>query len=87
MVPLGPIEGESFELRYALRIGDENTTPLGSRGAPTGVSNLPPWLSLLRMVTYIKEGIAMRKIRVSSILTVYHDDQPLRTDVINSLRS
>lgn len=56
-------------------IGDENTTPLGSRGAPSGVSNLPPWLSLLRVVTYIKEGIAMRKIRVSSTLTVYYDGQ------------
>ena len=60
---------------YALRIGDKNTTPSGSRGAPAGVSNLPPWLSLLRVVTYIKEGIAMRKIRVSSTLTVYHDGQ------------
>jgi hypothetical protein len=32
-------------------------------------------LSLLRVVAYIKEGIAMRKIRVSSTLTVYHDGQ------------
>jgi hypothetical protein len=32
-------------------------------------------LFLLRVVTYIKEGIAMRKIRVSSTLTVYHDGQ------------
>ena len=60
---------------YACGIGDKNTTPSGSRGAPTGVSNLPPWLSLLRVVTYIKEEIAMRKIRVSSTLTVYHDGQ------------
>jgi hypothetical protein len=32
-------------------------------------------LSLLRVVTYIKEEIAMRKIRVSSTLTVYYYGQ------------
>ena len=38
------------------------------------ISNLPPWLSLLCMVIYIKEEPTMR-ISVSSILTVFHDGQ------------
>ena len=47
----------------------------GSRGrAGVRISNLPPWLSLLCMVIYIKEEPAMQ-ISVSSTLTVYHDGQ------------
>ena len=44
-------------------------SPSGSRGrAGVRISNLPPWLSLLCMVIYIKEEPA-------STLTVYHDGQ------------
>ena len=47
----------------------------GSRGrAGVRISNLPPWLSLLCRVVYIKEEPA-RQISVSSTLTVYHDGQ------------
>ena len=50
-------------------------SPSGSRGrAEVRISNLPPWLSLLCMVIYIKEEPAMQ-ISVSSTLTVYHDGQ------------
>lgn len=50
-------------------------SPSGSRGrAGVRISNLPPWLSLLCMVIYIKEEPAMQ-ISVSSTLTVYHDGQ------------
>lgn len=50
-------------------------SPSGSRGrAGVRISNLPPWLSLLCMVIYIKEEPAMR-INVSSTLTVYHGGQ------------
>lgn len=50
-------------------------SPLGSRGrADIRISNLPPWLSLLCMVVYIKEEPTMQ-ISVSSTLTVYHDGQ------------
>ena len=50
-------------------------SPSGSRGrALVRISNLPPWLSLLCMVIYIKEEPAMQ-ISVSSTLTVYHDGQ------------
>ena len=45
---------------------------VGMRGVR--ISNLPPWLSLLCMVIYIKEEPAMQ-ISVSSTLTVYHDGQ------------
>ena len=48
-------------------------SPSGSRGrAGVRISNLPPWLSLLCMVIYIKEEPTMQ-ISVSSTLTVYHD--------------
>lgn len=54
---------------------DENTVPSGSRGrALVRINNLPPWLSLLCMVIYIKEEPTMQ-ISVSSTLTVYHDGQ------------
>ena len=50
-------------------------SPSGSRGrAGVRISNLPPWLSLLCRVVYIKEEPA-RQISVSSTLTVYHDGQ------------
>lgn len=50
-------------------------SPSGSRGrAEVRISNLPPWLSLLCMVIYIKEEPTMQ-INVSSTLTVYHDGQ------------
>ena len=50
-------------------------SPSGSRGrAGVRISNLPPWLSLLCMVIYIKEEPTMQ-ISVSSTLTVYHDGQ------------
>ena len=50
-------------------------SPSGSRGrAGIRISNLPPWLSLLCMVIYIKEEPTMQ-ISVSSTLTVYHDGQ------------
>lgn len=50
-------------------------SPSGSRGrALVRISNLPPWLSLLCMVIYIKEEPTMQ-ISVSSTLTVYHDGQ------------
>ena len=50
-------------------------SPSGSRGrADIRISNLPPWLSLLCMVIYIKEEPTMQ-ISVSSTLTVYHDGQ------------
>ena len=50
-------------------------SPSGSRGrAGVCISNLPPWLSLLCMVIYIKEEPAMR-ISASSTLTVYQDGQ------------
>ena len=39
------------------------------------VSNLPPWLSLLRVAFYIKEEFAMRKTAVSSTLVVCFDGQ------------
>ena len=47
----------------------------GSRGrAQVRISNLPPWLSILCMVIYIKEEQTIQ-ISVSSTLTVYHDGQ------------
>lgn len=50
-------------------------SPSDSRGrALVRISNLPPWLSLLCMVIYIKEEPTMQ-ISVSSTLTVYHDGQ------------
>ena len=50
-------------------------SPSGSRGrAEVRISNLPPWLSLLCMVIYIKEEPTMQ-ISMSSTLTVYHDGQ------------
>ena len=50
-------------------------SPSGSRGrAGVRISNLPPWLSLLCMVIYIKEEPTMQ-ISVSSTLTLYHDGQ------------
>ena len=50
-------------------------SPSGSRvRAGVRISNLPPWLSLLCMVIYIKEEPAMQ-ISASSTLTVYHDGQ------------
>ena len=50
-------------------------SPSGSRGrAGIRISNLPPWLSLLCMVIYIKEEPTIQ-VSVSSTLTVYHDGQ------------
>ena len=50
-------------------------SPSGGRGrAGVRISNLPPWLSLLCMVIYIKEEPAMQ-ISVSSTLTACHDGQ------------
>ncbi len=49
-------------------------SPSGSRGVALATSNLPPWLSLLRMVLH-KGGITMRKVGISSTLTVFHDGQ------------
>ena len=62
--------------RATMRTSEMKTqSPSGSRGrAGVRISNLPPWLSLLCMVIYIKEEPAMQ-ISVSSTLTVYHDGQ------------
>ena len=62
--------------RAAMRTPEMKTqSPSGSRGrAGVRISNLPPWLSLLCMVIYIKEEPAMQ-ISVSSTLTVYHNGQ------------
>ena len=62
--------------RATMRAPEMKTqSPSGSRGrAGVRISNLPPWLSLLCMVIYIKEEPAMQ-ISVSSTLTVYHDGQ------------
>ena len=50
-------------------------SPSGSRGrAGLRISNLPPWLSLLCMVVYIK-GKSTMQIGVPSTLTVYHVGQ------------
>lgn len=62
--------------RATMRAPEMKTqSPSGSRGrAGIRISNLPPWLSLLCMVIYIKEEPTMQ-ISVSSTLTVYHDGQ------------
>ena len=62
--------------RTTMRAPEMKTqSPSGSRGrAGVRISNLPPWLSLLCVVIYIKEEPAMQ-ISVSSTLTVYHDGQ------------
>lgn len=62
--------------RATMRTSEMKTqSPSGSRGrAGVRISNLPPWLSLLCMVIYIKEEPTMQ-ISVSSTLTVYHDGQ------------
>lgn len=62
--------------RATMRAPEMKTqSPSGSRGrAGVRISNLPPWLSLLCMVIYIKEEPTMQ-ISVSSTLTVYHDGQ------------
>ena len=62
--------------RATMRPSEMKTqSPSGSRGrAGVRISNLPPWLSLLCMVVYIKEEPAMQ-ISVSSTLTVYQDGQ------------
>lgn len=54
-------------IRYSFRVRADD-------GMLERISNLPPWLSLLCMVIYIKEEPTMR-ISVSSILTVFHDGQ------------
>ena len=63
-------------VRAAMRASEMKAQfPSGGRGrAGVRISNLPPWLSLLCMVIYIKEEPAMQ-ISVSSTLTVYHDGQ------------
>ena len=62
--------------RATMRASEMKTqSPSGSRGrAGVRISNLPPWLSLLCMVIYIKEESTMQ-ISVSSTLTVFHDGQ------------
>ncbi|MCQ5092023.1 YjdF family protein [Slackia exigua] len=62
--------------RATMRTSEMKTqSPSGSRGrAGVRISNLPPWLSLLCMVIYIKEESTMQ-ISVSSTLIVFHDGQ------------
>lgn len=50
---------------------DKNTVPVGSPDAPNGVSNLPPWLSVL-CNHIIKEDFLMEK--TTSRLTVIFED-------------
>ena len=77
-IPVAPCRQRcrSTFARATMRAPEMKTqSPSGSRGrAGVRISNLPPWLSLLCMVIYIKEEPAMQ-ISVSSTLTVYHDGQ------------
>ena len=66
----------AINARATMRTSKMKTqSPSGSRGrAGVRISNLPPWLSLLCMVIYIKEEPTMQ-ISVSTTLTVLHDGQ------------
>lgn len=60
---------------FSVVTGNKTQSPSDSRGrAGVRISNLPPWLSLLCMVVYIKGEPAML-IGMSSTLAVYRDGQ------------
>ena len=60
-------------------------SPPGSRGrAGVRISNLPPWLSLLRMVIYIKEEPAMQ-IRVLKTLDISNPHSIVELNVADDL--